>query len=107
MPKKKEQGNHLAIEGEFTIYTVGELKEQILGALLANDEFEMDLSAVEEFDAAGLQLLIMTKKGASALNRKFRLTGCSAAVLSLLDLSGLASFFGDSLTYAKSKEAIA
>lgn len=98
MPKKKEQSNHLAIEGEFTIYTVGELKERILGALLANDELEMDLSAVEEFDAAGLQLLIVAKKGASALNRKFRLTGCSAAVLSLLDLSGLESFFGDSLT---------
>ena len=107
MPQKKERSNLLVIEGELTIYTVGELKERILGTLLANDELEMDLSAVEEFDAAGLQLLIVAKKGASALNRKFHLTGCSAAVLSLLDLSGLASFFGDSLTCATSEEEIA
>lgn len=105
MQKKKERDNLLVIEGELTIYTVGELKERILGTLLANDELEIDLSAVEEFDAAGLQLLIMAKKGASALNRKFRLTGCSAAVLSLLDLSGLASFFGDSLTTSEASVA--
>lgn len=96
MPRKKAQSNHcLVIEGELTIYTVSELKERILGALLANDELEIDLSGVEEFDAAGLQLLIVAKKGAKALNREFRLSGPSPAVLNLLGLSGLTQFFSD------------
>ena len=96
MPRKKQLNNsHVAIEGEFTIYTVGELKGLILGALLANNELEIDLSKVEEFDAAGLQLLVVAKKTAATLNRKFRLTGCPPAVLDILSLSGLTSFFAD------------
>lgn len=97
MPRKKvqEPSNRLAIKGEFTIYTASELKGQILGALLANNELEIDLSEVEEFDAAGLQLLVVAKKTAETLNRKLRLTGCPPAVLDILSLSGLTGFFAE------------
>lgn len=95
MPRKKEPNNRLVIQGEFTIYTASELKGQILGALLANNDLEIDLSKVEEFDAAGLQLLVVAKKTAATLNRKLRITGCPPAVLDILSLSGLTGFFAN------------
>lgn len=94
---KKQQPGRIAIEGELTIYTVLELKDKLLAGLSASEELELDLSAVGEIDAAGLQLLVMVKQQAAALNKVLRFTGHSQVVLELLDLSGLAGFFGDPL----------
>lgn len=96
--KTKNQSNsQVAIEGELTIYTVLELKDKLLSGLSANEELELDLSKIDEFDGAGLQLLVMIKKEAAAVGKVLRFTGHSSAVLDLLDLSGLAGFFGDPL----------
>lgn len=97
MAKSKAQNGRVTIKGEFTIYTVMELKELLLAKLLTSNELELDLSAVDEFDAAGLQLLIVAKRGAMALGRIFKITQHSPAVLNLLDLAGLTSLLGDSL----------
>ncbi len=94
---KNQQSNRIAIEGELTIYTVLELKDKLLAGLSANAELELDLSEVGEFDGAGLQLLVMAKQQATALGKALRFTGHSPMVLELLDLSGLAGFFGDPL----------
>ena len=96
--KNKKQQNHaLVIEGELTIYTVTELKDKLLSSLSATEKLELDLSEVSEFDAAGLQLLVMIKKEAEILGKVLHITGHSPVVLELLDLSGLAGFFGDPL----------
>lgn len=94
---KNQQGGRIVITGELTIYTALELKEKLLAGLAEADELELDLSEVDEFDAAGLQLLVMVKQQASALGKALRFTGHSPVVLELLDLSGLAGFFGDPL----------
>jgi len=94
---KKQPGDPIAIEGELTIYTALELKDKLLAGLAAGDEMELDLSGVGEIDAAGLQLLIMIKQQAAALGKVLRFTGHSPVVVALLDLSGLAGFFGDPL----------
>ncbi len=93
--KKKQQDGLIAIEGELTIYTVMELKDKFLGGLLTNDVLTLDLSEVSEFDGAGLQLLIMAKQGATALNKSFRITNQSPVIVELLDLSSLTGFFGE------------
>lgn len=103
MPKNTKENNRIIIEGELTIYTVSELKDKLIAGLLTNEELEVDLSAVDEFDGAGLQLLVAMKQGAKALNRTLRLTGHSQAVLTLLALSGLESFFGDPLLSVQPK----
>jgi anti-sigma B factor antagonist len=96
--KTKNQSSGLvAIAGELTIYTVLELKDKLLSGLSTNEELELELSKVNEFDGAGLQLLVMIKKQAAVLGKTLRFTGHSPAVLELLDLSGLAGFFGDPL----------
>ncbi|MGZ8158847.1 MAG: STAS domain-containing protein [Methylobacter sp.] len=94
---KNQPSSLVVIEGELTIYTVSELKDKLLSGLSANEELELDLSKVDEFDGAGLQLLVMLKKQAAALGKALRFTDHSPVVLNLLDLSGLAGFFGDPL----------
>ncbi|MGZ4995289.1 MAG: STAS domain-containing protein [Methylobacter sp.] len=88
---------HLVIEDEVTIYTVMDLKEKLLSALATTEELELDMSGVSEIDGAGLQLLVMVKQAAAELGKVLRFTGHSPVVLELLDLSGLAGFFGDPL----------
>jgi anti-sigma B factor antagonist len=87
----------IVIEDELTIYTALELKEKLLTGLSTTEELELDLSRVGEIDAAGLQLLVMIKKQAAVLGKVLRFTGHSPVVLDILDLSGLAGFFGDPL----------
>lgn len=80
-----------------TIYTALELKDKLLTGLAEAEELELDLSEVGEIDAAGLQLLVMIKQQAAASGKVLSFTGHSPVVLDLLDLSGLAGFFGDPL----------
>ena len=94
---KNQQSGHIAIVGELSIYTALELKDKLLTGLSTTEELELDLSEVSEIDAAGLQLLVMIKQQAAALSKILRFTGHSPVVLELLDLSGLAGFFGDPL----------
>ncbi len=85
----------IAIEGELNIYTASEWKQR-LDALLGQDGgLELDLGAVQELDTAGLQLLIMAKKEASARGRQLLLSNHSPAVLEVFELCGVAAFFGD------------
>jgi len=97
LKNKKQQPGHIAIDGELTIYTALELKDTLLAGLSAHQELELDLSGVGEIDAAGLQLLVMIKQQAAVLNKTLRFSGHSPVVVDLLDLSGLAGFFGDPL----------
>lgn len=92
MTKSKKQNGIFTVKGEFTIYTVAELKEALLAKLLTDNELKLDLSAVDEFDAAGLQLLIAIRKGAIALGKIFQITQHSTAVSTLFGLASLNSF---------------
>ncbi|MGR9012128.1 MAG: STAS domain-containing protein [Gammaproteobacteria bacterium] len=91
------QNSHVVIEGELTIYTVLEWKDKLMTDLPSSEELELDLSGVGEFDAAGLQLLVMIKQEATTSGKVLKITGHSPAVVDLLDLSGLVGFFGDPL----------
>lgn len=85
----------LRIEGEMSIFRAAELKSTLLAALDRTTTLEIDLSAVTEFDTAGVQLLMLTKKAAQAKRRELRLTAHSPPVLDVLELLNLAAYFGD------------
>jgi len=89
--------NRIVIGDELSIYTVLTMKDTLLSALETAEELELDMSGVGEIDGAGLQLLVMVKQTATVSSKTLRFTGHSPAVLDLLDLSGLAGFFGDPL----------
>jgi anti-anti-sigma factor len=97
LKNKQQPSQPMVIEGELTIYTVTELKDKLLSELAKAEKMALDLSEVSEFDAAGLQLLVTIKKEAEALGKVLEMTGHSPVVVELLDLSGLAGFFGDPL----------
>lgn len=85
----------LIIKDEMTIYNVLEQKSTLLSYLEAGKELQIDLSEVSEIDSAGIQLLIMLKQQTLKINNQFSLVHHSQAVVEVLELFNLASFFGD------------
>jgi len=87
----------LTVEGEMTIYTALDLKNELLAPLLQGNSVEMNLGRVSEIDSAGLQLLVMLKNEAQAHGKTLSIASHSPAVLHILDLCDLESFFGDTV----------
>lgn len=87
----------LRLQGECTIYSAGALRSTLLGRLQEHAGLEIDLSAVTEFDTAGLQVLMAAKNFARLGGQSLRLSGHSPAVLSLITLYDLAEWLGDPL----------
>jgi anti-sigma B factor antagonist len=92
---KKTQVGKLAIDGELTIYSAAKYKGELLEALANHEELELDLSEVGEMDSAGLQLLLILKQEAQAMERQLRLTNHSQAVYEILELLNMQEHFGD------------
>lgn len=95
MTPRADQPCHFTIEGEMTIYTALELKDQLLAPLDQCADMEIDLAGVTEIDSTGLQLLVMAKNEARERGKNLRISGHSPAVLEVLELCNLESFFGD------------
>jgi anti-sigma B factor antagonist len=89
----------LSIEGELTIYTAAQHKDALVAFLNSGDDLELNLSQVSEMDTAGLQILIMAKKEAAVAGKSLRYSMHSAPVLEILELSRMASVFGDQLVF--------
>lgn len=90
------------LDGEVTIYTVGEIKSDLALVILEHTETEIDLGAVEEMDTAGLQLMLMAKR---CEGKTVRFVNHSAAVLRLLELANLGSQLGDPLLFSSQAAA--
>ena len=88
----------LILEGELTIFRATELKP-----LLLEDPrpLVIDLSGVTEIDTAGVQLLMQAKKMALQSQARLSLVACSPAVLDVLDIFNLLSYFEVSLPGGK------
>ena len=85
----------IAIDGPMTIYEAGSNKRELLEALAGSRGLEIDLFNVDEFDTAGLQLLVLVQREALKAGKPVQLAGASAAVLEVLDRYGLGTRFGD------------
>jgi anti-anti-sigma factor len=60
---------HIKVEKELTVYNVEEVIKKIKNEIEQNgkmDEFTLDLTDIEDMDAAGLQLLISLQKYADS-----------------------------------------
>lgn len=64
-------------------------------------KIRIDLSEIERIDSAGIQFLIFLKKRTNSNHQVLELTNHSLAVLKVLDLLGLVSFFGDRIKVKK------
>lgn len=85
------------VVGDMTIYQaeqVAEFLRSVLGtAREAHAPVVLDLSAVNECDGAGLQLLLSLARSATAAGLAVRLQAVSPAVASLLSLYGVGNRF--------------
>jgi len=83
----------LLVSGGFTIFQAAEYKPQLMGVLdNADDMLELDMSACDELDTAGLQLLLLLRREAIAQYKQLLLVGAGPAVqnvLSMLQLQDL------------------
>ena len=92
---QNDSTTQLVIKDEMTIYNVLEQNNTLLPYLESGKALQLDLSEVTEIDSAGVQLLIMLKQQAQKINNQFSLVHHSQAVIDVLELFNLASFFGD------------
>ncbi|MGQ5525292.1 STAS domain-containing protein [Chitinimonas sp. PSY-7] len=80
------------LSGEFTIFTVGVLKDDFFG-LLNFPVVHLYLAQVTEFDTAGLQLLVMLQREALLRERKLQLIAPSVPVQDVVTLLGCNDLF--------------
>jgi len=95
--KPEIENNTIRLQGGINITRALELNSQLLEGLALSNEVEIDLSAVNEIDTAGVQLLIHAKKAADKAQRVLRLCRHSPAVLDVFELLNLGAYFGDPL----------
>jgi anti-anti-sigma factor len=94
----------LPLEGGLSIYSATEHMSLLMQVLAPNTEVELDLSAVDELDCAGLQLLVLAKQEAGHMGCDLRLSNHSPAVIEAFELSGLGTFFGDPILIKPTNE---
>ena len=85
--------NVLRPEGEFTIYGAVEFRDELLKAMRAEGDLEIDLASATEMDGAGLQMLLLSKREAEANGKKLYLSGASPAVVEVMQLCNVAAWF--------------
>ena len=81
------------INGELTIYTAAELKDQLLKQLDQCKKIQLDLSQVEEVDSAGIQVLMLIRKQAIAEEKALTLSQISESLSRYFELYNLWDFF--------------
>jgi len=86
----------LTLSGGLTIFQAGDCKPQIDHLLaLVDRPVWLDLAAVDEIDAAGLQLLLLLRREVAGRGQALAMVACSAAVRAVLDLLQLERVFPD------------
>jgi len=66
-----------SITGEFTIYTIDEIKQKMSAYLHLYERFEISLADLEEIDSAGIQLLLALGRELRSQNKTLKLTAMS------------------------------
>lgn len=87
------QTTTVQLDGEFNIYTASGWKDRLLAHLGNASATDVDLSSVNEFDSAGLQVLLLIRREALAAGKQIRLIAPSRCVAEVIDLCGLRDTF--------------
>jgi anti-sigma B factor antagonist len=100
MALRKERGSNktkglckLAIDEDMTIYVIDMLKQELTEQIETYENFELNLADVEEFDSAGVQLMLAFKQELKSKNKTFQLTAASPSVTNLITRYGLSESF--------------
>ncbi|HLD68235.1 MAG TPA: STAS domain-containing protein [Pseudomonas sp.] len=95
---REEAGRFISsVQGEFNIYSAAQLKEDLLVLLANHPQLDIDLGAVQDFDSAGVQILLMLKREAQRQGKCLTFVGHGPSVREVLDLLNLVAELGDPL----------
>jgi len=83
----------ITVSGEIDLENSGNLRQQVQGALDDNKAVSVDMSAVNYIDSSGIAVLIESKQRAGEGSKEFKIVKPSEAVVSVLKLAKLTSFF--------------
>jgi anti-anti-sigma factor len=78
---------------DMTIYSAADNLTEIKGYYSQFNHFEIDLSAVEEIDSSGVQILLSLVKNAKKDGKQVVLSEVSAAVKEIMDILNIRSHF--------------
>lgn len=84
-----------AVEGELTIYHVGEFKKELDRILKKATGVALNLARVSEIDTSCFQLLMQAQDACLENNKEFRLASVSPAVREVMEIFGMERHFGD------------
>lgn len=80
------------VQGEMTIYRASEVAQTLFTAIRAHEgDVNLDLSAVTEFDTAGLQLVLMARRLAESNGHRLDVVQPSECVAEVLTLCNVAA----------------
>ncbi len=96
--KKKKTGLcEVDLDGELTIYEAASLKEELFKKIEKCKGVSINLSNVSELDTSCFQILIAAKRECDKREIEFTMNSHSPAVLDVMDLYNMGSYFGDPL----------
>ena len=96
MAIKRERGSSktkgrckIAIDEDMNIYVIEGIKDELSKQLVDYNHFTLNLGSVEEFDSAGIQLLLALKKELLSKNKTLEFSAFSESVTRLVETYGL------------------
>lgn len=89
---KKAEGNALtvALEGRLDTITSPQLDDELDASLEGVTDLTLDFQDLTYISSAGLRVLLRAQKKMKAAGGKLRLTGVSAGILEILEITGFA-----------------
>jgi len=94
--KKKRTGLcEVELDGELTIYEADALKKELFKKMEKCKGVSINLSNVAELDTACFQVLIAAKRECDKREIEFTMSSHSPAVLDVMDVYNMGSYFGD------------
>ena len=82
----KTQKRSITLNGDLNIYNAGEVKDKLFGKLRDCNVLDVNLAKIEEFDTAGMQVLLLAKKFAQQQGVGFHIKDQSCEVTEVLQL---------------------
>lgn len=94
--KKKKTGLcEVELDGELTIYEATELSKELFKKLEKCKGVSINLSNVAELDTSCFQILVAAKRECDKREIEFTMNSHSPAVLDVMELYNMGSYFGD------------
>ena len=83
----------LTMNADMTIYSAQQIHQELVAHAQQFDRLELDLSAVEDIDCSGIQLLLAMQQRAEREAGEVRLVKPSTAVVAVMELLALRDRF--------------